>query len=183
MKLIYSLISISLLLYGIVIFSNYFEKTTDIKQIDSYNTVLPLKKYLDFNASAYIFKEAAWGLKPKKIVIEKEDKNSTKTQPFILDKQNYPIKLCSNKRCFEFMAIKNNSVLFYGPDKNNTVRFLKLDINQTLENRLQLKSINTQEIKIVDLLFNKEIDIKMFDVNVSQYRVDTIKEKNEKIKK
>jgi len=184
MKLIYIIIAIVLLIDISFLSFDYLKAPKNRDLIQKNRSAKVLENYLELNSSLYIFKSKAWGIEIPKSKKKIEDKDPNRVEPFVLNEKSYPLKLCSGQRCFEFIAIKNNSVLFYGSENNGTERFFKLDVNQTLDKRLQLKSIGIKDIKMVDLLFQKEIDIKMFDINVTKYTIDTEKEENdEKSKK
>ena len=161
---------------------NYHYKDDDIK---------PLKFSLDFNKSSYLFKNSIWDIKytkskedllREKLLNSKLENNITKTLPITLNLKSIPIKICESSKCYELIGTKNNSVVFYGKKDGFKKSFIDLKKGEYLDKRIILKEIERDKIILYDIVLKRELDIKMFYVDMSKYRAKKklIGDKNEK---
>ncbi|CAA6819812.1 MAG: Unknown protein [uncultured Sulfurovum sp.] len=151
------------------------------------------EKLLENNESMYDGNFTLWDMKKSSILESREakqlllnDANKSKSDK---DKErNLNLKnrvICLEKVCWEFLGIVtiNNDVVVTLLSKNTKDKKAKLEnfhVNDMLLENVRIIEIKEEGMRLMNLEKNKEINLKLFEVDIEQYRPKkSIKGKNE----
>ena len=164
------------------------------------------KVYLeDLNRSVINFKEflfiptkkiyandfKLWDMKISKLLKEREAKHLKKDEKKLknreVDKskeQNLNVKyrtICVEKKCWQLMGIMSingvKTLTLLSKEKKRKLQIFK--VGEELLPKILIKDIKGESMILLNKEKNREIVLKLFDVNMSQYLPKIIKEKNE----
>ncbi len=120
----------------------------------------------------YIKKPEVWGLK-EEVSLNSNSGSANGTNYYI--KKNGLYKICSKQVCYELLGIVskggNFSAAFFVPNAEpgkNSIVFLKK--NDNITKGLKIVRVMPDEIAVEDSEDNKTIDIKLFDVDLKQFK-------------
>jgi len=178
MKKTYVVITLFFVLYLLNIFYDYNEKEELKLDTYKYNQVPKIDFNISINRQSYIFSDEAWNITRKKEnMVDKNDINDSTIKPLVFDKTKYPITICDAKDCYEFIGIKGTNAVFYGKEDDGNA-FIYVEKNDSLNSRITVKKIDNKKVELFDFDLNQTFEIRMFDLNVSEYKPKNKKDEN-----
>ena len=132
-----------------------------------------------------------WDMKISKLLKDRKKrqllKNKKKLQTKKVNKskeQNIKVKyrtICVEKKCWQLMGIINingiKTLTLLSKEKKSKLQIFK--VGEELLPKILIKEIKGESMILLNKEKNKEIILKLFDVDISQYLPKTVKEKNE----
>jgi len=132
-----------------------------------------------------------WDMKISKLLKERDKKSlqedEQKLKSLEIDKpkeQNLNVKyrtICIEKKCWQLMGVMSingvKTLTLLSKEKKNRLQVFK--IGDELLPKIIIKNIKGESMILLNEEKDKEIVLKLFDVNISQYLPKIIKEKNE----
>ncbi len=132
-----------------------------------------------------------WDMKISKLLEERENKRLKEDEKKLKNtevdkskKQNLNVKyrtICVEKKCWQLMGIMSingvKTLTLLSKEKKTKLQIFK--VGEELLPKILIKDIKGESMILLNKEKNREISLKLFDVNMSQYLPKIIKEKNE----
>jgi len=182
-KKTYGVMTAFFLLYIISIIFEYNKEKKLISENEAYEIVSELKYDAQFNSQAYLFDNSAWQVisQKKEKSIDNNNTETVKIVPITIDKSIFPMRVCEKDDCYEFIAFKNDLMVFYGKKSDGTDGFINTRVGDSLNTRIMIKSRSSKGVEFFDNELNVTIAINLFDINISMYEIkEKMEIKNEK---
>ena len=184
------LILFLVLLYLIFFYFNYsVSKDREVYLSDLNKTIVNINQKIAIDSEdIYPASYLLWGLNRSKLLKERESKIDEKKEKKIIEKEilEKNIKLvkrviCLEKKCWELMGIMSingvKTLTLLSKEKKRKLQIFK--VGEELLPKILIKDIKGESMILLNKEKNREIVLKLFDVNMSQYLPKIIKEKNE----
>jgi len=172
MKIYYGFLSVFFIFYIFNIFNSINEEEELQLVKEKYKSIEKIKFILEVDKDNYLFKNEAWKIisqKKNKVIRPDSLMKSDQKGPITISKNKSPVEICDGVECYEYIALKNNSIVFYGKKSNGSTGFINISVGDYLNDRIKIQSRTNKKIVLFDLDFNQTVGIKIFDVNVSAY--------------
>jgi hypothetical protein len=187
----------ALVIWLFFLFSFYLETASSQKKSKVYledlnRSVLNFQDILSIPVEKiYMNDFKLWDMKLSNLLKERDKKrlqsDKEKLKSVKIDKpkkQDLNVKyrtICIEKKCWQLMGIMSingiKTLTLLSKEKRNRLQVFK--IGDELLPKIIIKNIKGESMILLNEEKNKEIILKLFDVNISQYLPKTIKEKNE----
>jgi len=183
MKKKYIAMAIFFGLYFVTIVFEYNEDKTLYLNDKAYEVVPAVKFEASLDPSRYVYQNSSWEVvSQKKPIVKKEVLTIKEQAPIKVDMTTFPIRICEDKDCYEFIAFKNDFIILYGKKLDNSIGFINASVGDQLNYRISIKNKSNKNIEFYDNEMNQTVSINLFDINVSMYKpkedMENINDKN-----
>jgi len=175
-KIVFTIIVISSYLAWLYFDYILLSKDKKVYLKDLNTTIIDMNKFLNISIeSIHSTGFKYWDI-DKSELLKRREKSGSENNVSLKDKKNENIKstiktVCIGKRCWEFMGVvqadKNMTVSLISKDKKTKLETFSIG-DELLEN-LVIIDIKGESMKLLDKDKNKELILKVFEINASKY--------------